>query len=296
MPKRFVHGIDIMYEAYGHGETIVYLQSVLGGINPGAYYFAGRMSNDFRVIIWDGPNHGQSGVSIKSAASEYHLACKYLAGLLDVLGEKSIHIAGCSGGGEMGLLFANLYPDRVKSLAIYRPTDTASETERGVVKARYFDIAEQAKKSMRDAVAYSENPPPTKWGNISRWLADLCRRDSGKILGMDNEAFAQLMQSWGEWMGNPLFYRANLSGNDLRKIKAPVLICPCSDDYHPERLAIDLHNNLPNSTYIPSRKHRSKDEIYHAAYDENPFGGFGDFVDEYEKYRKGALTSEAAET
>ena len=57
MPKRFVHDIDIMYEAYGHGETIVYLQSVLGGINPGAYYFAGRMSNDFRVIIWDGPNH-----------------------------------------------------------------------------------------------------------------------------------------------------------------------------------------------------------------------------------------------
>ena len=50
MPKRFVHDIDIMYEAYGHGETIVYLQSVLGGINPGAYYFEiGRASCRERV-------------------------------------------------------------------------------------------------------------------------------------------------------------------------------------------------------------------------------------------------------
>lgn len=184
----------------------------------------------------------------------------------------------------MGLLFTHLYSDRVKSLAMYRPADTASEVEREIVKARYFDIAEQAKKSMCDAIAYSENPPPTRFGNISRWLADLYRKDSSKILGMDNEAFAQLMQNWGEWMENPLSYRANLCDSDLQKIKIPTLICPCSDDYHPERLAVDLHSNLPNSTYIPSPKHRSQDEIYNAAYDENPFGGFGDFVDEYEKY------------
>ena len=49
MPKCFIHDIDIMYEAYGRGETIVYLQSVLGGINPGVYYFAGRMSKNFRL-------------------------------------------------------------------------------------------------------------------------------------------------------------------------------------------------------------------------------------------------------
>lgn len=29
MPKRLVYDIDIMYEAYGRGETIVYLQSVV---------------------------------------------------------------------------------------------------------------------------------------------------------------------------------------------------------------------------------------------------------------------------
>lgn len=289
MPKRLVYDTDIMYEAYGHGETIMYLQSVLGGINPGAYYLAGRMSKNFRVIIWDGPNCGQSGVSIKSVDSEYHLACEYLAGLLDALGEKSVHIAGCSGGGEMGLLFAHLYPNRVSSLAMYRPTDTSCEIEREVIQARYFDIVEHAKKSMREAVAYSENPLPKRYGNISRWLANLCKKEPDKILKMDNMAFAEIMRNWGEWMENPLFYRANLGDDDLQKIKIPALICPCSDDYHPERLAEDLYNNLSGSTYIPSEKHRSKNEIYDEAHDENAFGGFLDFVDEYEKYMASGL-------
>ncbi|MCM1431481.1 MAG: alpha/beta hydrolase [Muribaculaceae bacterium] len=284
MPKRFVNDTDIMYEAYGRGETIVYLQSVLGGINPGAYYFAGRMSKNFRVIIWDGPNCGQSGVSIKHTDSEYHLACEYLAGLLDVLGEKSIHIAGCSGGGEMGLLFTHLYPDRVKSLAMYRPTDTSCTIEREVIRARYFDIAQRAEKSMREAISYSGNPPAEGFGNCSRWLADLYRKEKNKILEMDNRVFAEIMQTWGKWMENPLFYRANLCDRDLSGIKIPVLICPCPDDYHPESLAENLHDRLPNSTYIPSKKHRSQREIYDEAHDENAFGGFVDYVDEYEKF------------
>lgn len=284
MPKRFVEDIDIMYEAYGKGETVVYLQSALGGINPGAYYFAGRLSRNFRVIIWDGPNCGQSGVTIKNTPSECHLVCEYLAGLLDVLGEKSVHIAGCSGGGEMGLLFAHLYPDRVKSLAMYRPTDTASGLEREIVRARYFDVAKAAENSMREAVEYSENPPAKRFGNISRWLAELCQKDSEKILGMNNKEFAEIITNWGSWFGNPNFYRANLSDEELRKIKIPVLIFPCSDDYHPERLAADLHKNLPNSVYVPTENHRAENEIYNAEYDENPFGGFADYVDGYEKF------------
>ena len=48
MPKCQAGDIEIMYEAYGSGETVVYLQSILGGINPGAYYFAGRLSRRFR--------------------------------------------------------------------------------------------------------------------------------------------------------------------------------------------------------------------------------------------------------
>lgn len=284
MPKRMVHDTEIRYEAYGTGAPIVYLQSVLGGINPGAYYFAGRLSKNFKVLLWDGPNCGQSGAAIKNTVSEYHLACAYLAGLLDMLGLSSVHLAGCSGGGEMGLLFAHLYPGRVRSLAMYRPTDTSCQIEREIVQARYFDLADAAEKSMSNAVEYSRNPPAKPFGSLSGWLADLVRKDSEKILELDHREFAETMRNWGNWMGNPLFYRANLCDADLQKIDIPVLICPCPDDYHPKRLARDLHSLLPQSTCIPACSYRSPDEIYDAPEDENPFGSYGNFVDEYEKF------------
>ena len=284
MPKCLAGDIEIQYEAYGSGETVVYLQSVLGGLNPGAYYFAGRMSRRFRALIWDGPNCGQSGVALHHAPSEYHLACGYLAKLLDALGEGPVHLAGCSGGGEMGLLFAHLYPGRVKSLGMYRPTDTASQPEREIIQARYFAIAQAAEGSMERAVEYSENPTPHRFAGVSRWLAELCRRDREKVLALDHSAFGQTLRTWGEWMGNPLFYRANLTDRELKEIKIPVLVCPCADDYHPERLALDLQEKLPNCTYIPSGGLRSEQEIYGMG--ENAFGGFPRFVDDYENFMK----------
>ena len=187
-----------MYEAYGKGETIVYLQSSFGGINPGAYYAAGRLSNNNRVLIWDSPNVGQSGVAIKDVQSEWHLACEYLKGLLEALGEKAVHLVGCSGGGELGLLFAHLYPEMVKSLAMYRPTDTTSDIEQEIIKARYFDIAEMADKhSMLKTIEYGENPSSVKWGYLSGWIAQCARKNREKICEFDDKTFSRIMRQWG---------------------------------------------------------------------------------------------------
>lgn len=186
----------------------------------------------------------------------------------------------------MGLLFAHLYPDKVKSLAMYRPADTSCGLERELIKARYFDIAEAAKVSMRGAVEYGKDPPKTRFGNISRWIADLYYKDGEKVLARDNVEFSEIITGWGRWMGDPMFYRACLSDAELAEIKIPALIFPCSDDYHPERLAIDLHSKLPNSTYIPSEKHRKENEIYDADNADNPFGGFVDFVDAYQEFMR----------
>lgn len=285
MPKHCITDAQIYYEAYGQGDTIVYLQSTLGGINPGAYYFAGRLSGHFRVIIWDGPNNGQSDVVIRDTPSEYHLYCSCLKELLDGLHISSVHLAGCSGGGEMALLFSHLYPETAKSIALYRPTDTTSSVEAEIISARYYQIAEYAKNhTMEEIAAYSANPPRTKFGHCAAWIADLCRKDKDKILKISPKDFAGLLKSWGDWMGNPTFYRANLRDEDLRKIKVPAMIAPCPDDYHPESIALDLADHLPDAVYIPSGRHRTEEEIYHSAYEEHPFGGFVQFVNDYEKF------------
>ncbi len=285
MPKQKITDAQIYYESYGQGDTIVYLQSTLGGINPGAWYFAGRLSGHFRVIIWDGPNNGQSDVVLRNTPSEYHLFCACLKELLDGLHISSAHLAGCSGGGEMALLFARLYPETAKSIALYRPTDTTSSVEAEIIQNRFCRIAEFAKNhTMEEVAAYSADPPQTRFGHCASWIADLYRRDKDKLLEISQTDFAGLMQSWGDWMGRPTFYRANLSDEDLHKIDIPALIAPCADEYHPESIAQDLANHLPNAVYIPSGKHRTETEIYHAPEEEHPFGGFVQFVNDYENF------------
>lgn len=282
MPKRLVNNIDIMYEAYGKGETIVYLQSPFGGINPGAYYAAGKLSSHNRVIIWDSPNTGQSGVVIKDTISEWHLLCEYLKGLLDILGENYVHLVGCSGGGELGLLFTHLYPSMVKSLAMYRPTDTTSCIEKEIIKARYLDLAKIAKKgTIKDVIEYSKNPPNSKWSSLSKWFYNLYLREENKILQLNSKEFYKILTQWALWMGNDKFYRANLNDDDIKNITIPVMIASCADKYHPEEIAIELKNALPNSIYYPSTKYREDEDIYDSKEDEHSFGGFVEFMEKY---------------
>lgn len=285
MPRQNITDAHIYYEAYGQGETIVYLQSTMGGINPGAYYFAGRLSGHFRVIIWDGPNNGQSDVLLRNTPSEYHMYCSCLKELLDGLHINSAHLAGCSGGGEMALLFAHLYPEMTKSIAMYRPTDTTSSVEAEIIRTRFLALAEFAQNhTMEEVAAYSADPPRTRFGHCAAWIADLCRRDREKILEIPPKDFSALMKSWGGWMGSKTFYRANLSDGELLKITVPALIAPCPDDYHPESIALDLSSHLPNAVYRLSGAHRTEAEIYHSPDETHPFGGFVQFVNHYEKF------------
>lgn len=283
-PSRKIYNTDIYYEAYGRGETIMYLQSALGGLNPGAYYFAGRMSGNYRVIIWDTPGSGSSGADIRDVPSEYHLACEYIKGLLDDLGEEQVHIAGCSGGGEMGLLFAHAYPERVRSLAMYRPADTTTAPEREITKARYYDLADAADISMAAAFELSENPPGTRFGNISRWLSSLRQTDRERLMSMNNREFAAVMRQWGDYMSAPGFYRAHLTDEQLRKLTFPVFICTCPDDFHPACLGEELHSLLPCSELASAGGYRREEEMYNGLSDENAFGGFTGFVDMYEEF------------
>lgn len=284
MPKILVNDINIYYEAYGKDETIVYLQSPFGGINPGAYYFAGKFSNDNRIILWDCPNFNQSDVAIKDCPSQWHLCCEHLKGLLDKIGETSVNLVGCSGGGEMGLLFTHLYPSMVKSLAMYRPTDTTSSIEKEIIKATYTDLAEIAKQgTLQYVLEWSKNPPKTKFSTCSTWLFKAYQKDKNKIteLGVDN--LYKILTQWGLWMSNPKFYRANLDNDELKKITVPVMIAPSPDKYHPEEIALDLKNTLPNSVYYPSNFREDKD-IYNGKFEEHPFGGFIDFTENYQHF------------
>lgn len=286
MPHIKVKDRNIWYEAYGQGQTIFYLQSAWFGRNPAAYYVAGRLSKNYRVIIWDSLNAGQLSDSvISSSASEHHVCCDYINALCEHFNEKKIHFAGCSGGGELALLFAHLYPERVKSVSMYRPTDTTSEAEKAIVKARYYEIAKIALNgTMDDVLAYSENPPVSRWSGISKWICEITRKpaEKEKLLSYNPKEFAEIMTKWGDWFSQKGFHKANLSDAELQAIKTPVLIVPSADPFHPEELAVELNEKLPNSTYVPSPFFRTEQEIYGAKGEEHNFGGIPHFLQHLE--------------
>ena len=288
MPQIKVRDTNIWYEAYGNGPTLFYLQSAWSGRNPGAYYIAGRLSKSYRVIIWDSLNAGQLSDSvITDSPSEYHLCCEYLNDLCEQINETSVHVAGCSGGGELALLFAHLYPERVKSVAMYRPTDTTSEAEKAIVQARYCAIADIAKAgTMQDVIQYSANPPESRWKGASKWIDEITRKlaEREKLLSVDPRVFASIMQKWGDWMLQKGFFKANLDDDELSNIEAPALIVPAADPFHPEELAIELSKKLRFSKYIPSPFYRTEQEMYGASGEEHNFGGFLDFINNYEAF------------
>ncbi|MCL1848093.1 MAG: alpha/beta hydrolase [Clostridiales bacterium] len=288
MPHIIVKDTNIWYEAYGNGPTLLYLQSAWSGRNPGAYYVAGRLSKNYRVILWDSPNAGQLSDSvITDTKSEYHLCCDYIDGLCEQLNETSIHIAGCSGGGELALLFAHLYPERVKSVSMYRPTDTSSEAERAIVQARYSAVADIARNgTMQDVMHYSEKPPESRWKGASRWIYEITRKptEKEKFLLLDASQFASILQKWGDWMLQKGFYRANLGDADLNSMQVPVLVVAAADPFHPEELAIELSEKLCVSKYIASPFFRPEQEMYGAPGEEHSFGGFPDFINHLEQF------------
>lgn len=287
MPLVKVYGTDIAYEAYGNGETVFWLQAPWFGKSYGAYYVAGRLSKNYRTIIWDGPNTGQSDFAIESSISEWHQTCKYIYQFCKQIGEKSVCFAGGSGGGELALLMAHLYPDLVEGVIMYRPTDSTSDIEKEIIEKRYLDIAKVAKiKRMNDVIKYSEKPTASRFSNMSQWIFNLSRNEQMRdnLLAFDPIFFSEIMRSWGDWMGNPLFYRANLSDEELSMIKIPVLIYAAPDRHHPLELAIDLNAKLPNSTIDRNANYRNDDEIYNGQGEEHNFGEFVSFVNSMEAF------------
>ena len=80
------------------------------------------------------------------------------------------------------------------------------------------------------------------------------------------------------------FYKANLNDSELQAIDFPVLIVPAADPFHPEELAIELNEKLPNAQYVPSPFYRTEKEMYGAPGEEHNFGGLPLFVQHLEAF------------
>ena len=243
MARIDVNGLSIGYEVIGSGSKTAIITP--GGRfpkeTPGVRDLAEQLAkNDYKTVIWDRPNCGESDVCF-DAESESILNADTLVGLLKALDMAPALVIGGSAGSRVSLLAALRHPDAVRKLAVLWITGDAIGLA-GLVNVYCGSLQTPAKIGGMEAVA--EVPE----------MAELIRRNPGnreRILSQDVEGFCATMQRWGATFlpepGSPV---PGLRPDDYKTIAMPVLVFRSgqSDPHHPRYTSEQVHALLPNAS------------------------------------------------
>lgn len=134
MNKRIHHllmadGTKIYYEKMGHGEPLVLLHG--NGGSSRYFSYQRKLSQHFELYIIDVRGRGQS--TDNSRIITYDLMTQDLLTILNHEQLNKVHLLGFSDGANLALLFAQKYPERIKSLILnaanQRFQDLTKETQ-----------------------------------------------------------------------------------------------------------------------------------------------------------------------
>jgi pimeloyl-ACP methyl ester carboxylesterase len=237
-----VNGLNIGYEVVGSGRKTAIITP--GGRfpkeTPGVRDLAEELArHDYRTVIWDRPNCGESDVCF-DAESESILNADTLVGLLKTLDMAPALVIGGSAGSRVSLIATQRHPGAVRRLAILWITGDAIGLS-GLVGVYCGSLQAPAKIGGMEAVAAVPE------------MAELIRRNPGnreRILSQDVETFCATMQRWGATFlpepGSPV---PGLRPDDYKAIKTPVLVFRSgqSDPHHPRYTSEQVHALLPNA-------------------------------------------------
>ncbi|HPI93006.1 MAG TPA: alpha/beta hydrolase [Deltaproteobacteria bacterium] len=126
-------------ERPGKGETIVLIHGFTGNKDHWTR-FVRYLPEDYRVLAFDMPGHGDNEQSIEKTYTVDYMVST-LDQAVDALGISRFHLAGSSMGGWISILYAARYPQKVRSLCLMdnaglmnvspRPSDLQLEVSKG---------------------------------------------------------------------------------------------------------------------------------------------------------------------
>lgn len=120
-----VNGIEISYRDTGGNGPVVVCSS---GISQSKEFWDPQLealSPDYRVIAWDYPNHGESGLTHKTETAPTYAT--FLIAFLDALGIKTATLVGNSLGGAVSLQTYLKARERVNGLVLITPAFMGKE-------------------------------------------------------------------------------------------------------------------------------------------------------------------------
>lgn len=117
MPFITVNGINVYYQWHGSEDRdIVIFNNGLLMDTAGWVYQKSVISRHYLILLYDCRGQGKTDHPDSPYSMDLH--ADDLKALMDGLDIKAAHLAGISYGGEIALVFASQWPERVKSLFI----------------------------------------------------------------------------------------------------------------------------------------------------------------------------------
>ena len=245
MPMIDVNGIGIGYEVIGSGSknAIITPGGRFSKDTPGVRDLAEALAqHDYKTVIWDRPNCGESDVSFEGE-TESILNADTLVALLKKLNMAPALVIGGSAGSRVSMIATHRHPDAVRKLAVVWITGDAIGLA-GLVGVYCGGLYVAAKSGGMAAVA--DDPG----------LAEPMARNPGnraRALGQDIEKFGETMQRWGRSFlpesGSPV---PGLLPQDIKNMKMPVLIFRSgqSDPHHPRYTTEQVHALIAGSKMV----------------------------------------------
>lgn len=117
MPTACLNGVELYWEATGHGAPLVWIHEYGGDMRswePQVRYFARR----YRVITYNQRGYPPSSVSHAAADYSQALLVEDLRQLLMHLGLGPVHLGGCSMGANVARDFALAHTSMIRSLIL----------------------------------------------------------------------------------------------------------------------------------------------------------------------------------
>jgi pimeloyl-ACP methyl ester carboxylesterase len=134
MPEIGLSQGTVYYEIHGQGEPLIGLHYGAGSSKAWKDQIR-AFSRHVTFIIYDRLGHGRSERHLAYEQRYFEHRANELGELMNGLGFDSVHLCGLCEGGAVALVFASLFPERVKTLVLqgvgYHTTDqTVAQCER----------------------------------------------------------------------------------------------------------------------------------------------------------------------
>ena len=248
-----LNGLDVRFEIHGEGIPIVYTPGGFWPLERGRALTARLSSLGYKVLLWDRPNTGESGL-IFEGDNLLQIWANQLRELLRYTGHSPAFIAGGSGGLLTSLYFAYAYPEELKALILISPPTDDKEFWGAVIQGTFLELADIAEqKGMATALEAIGSPL-----DFFEWPDQFARVPQKKqqLLTLSPVIFTETMKAWAQaFMANESPQRAGLSDEQLAAINIPALVFSGPGGIHPQHTAEVLHTKLPQSELVISSEY-----------------------------------------